>query len=211
MAEKPKFAASIAHAYIQGKVQKPFLGKPYVLAGVFWETCTILFHNCSLLGRLFENNPEPFIYVLTAEKSKESSVLNYLKSVVDEDILDFAYEANSFSELLFLCEQKRLNSTEGIANLFLKYGTVKMNPTNAGNLATFWGVQGASLGINYPYIVEELFEGSYKPNPRWKEARELGLVIASEQPSVSIEEATKDASRLLREFTEQYYPEIFDE
>ncbi len=211
MAEKPKFAASVAHAYIQGKVQKPFFGKPYVLAGVFWETCTIIFHNCSLLGRLFEDNPVPFIYVLTAQKGKESDVLNYLKSVVDEDILDLAYEANSFSELLFLSEQKRLNSTEGIANLFLKYGTVKMNPNDASNLASFWGVQGASLGLNYPYIVEELFEGSYKPNPKWKEARELGLDIAPEQPIVSIEEATKDATQLLKEFTEQYYPEFFDE
>jgi hypothetical protein len=211
MEEKPKFAAAMAHAYIQGKVQKPFFGKPYVIAGGFWEACTILFYNCSLLGRLFENNPEPFIYVMTAEKGKESDVLNFLKSIIEEKILDLTYEATSFSELLFLREQKRLNSTEDIANFLLKYGTVKMNPNEAINLAAFWGLNGASLGLNYPYIVEELFEGSHKPDPDWKEAYELGLDIAPEQPTVSIEQATKDASRLLREFSEQYYPEIFEE
>ena len=50
------------------------------------------------------------------------------------------------------------------------------------------------LGINYSYIVEELFEGSYKPNSKWKEAREFGLDIAPEQPIVSIEEALINSS-----------------
>ena len=200
----------MAHTWIQGKVQKPFLGKPYVTAGAFWEVCTVLFQNCSLVARLFEDNPEPFIYVMTAQKGKESDILNFLKSVIEEDILEFTDEATSFSELLFLFERKRLNSTENTASLFLKYGTVKMNPDEASNLAAFWGLYGASLGLNYSYIVEELFEGSYKSNPRWKEAFESGLNIAPEQPIVSIEEATKDASQLLREFSEQYYPEFFE-
>ncbi len=211
MEEKPKFAASLAHTYIQEKIQETSLGRPYVMVEASWEGCVLLLQGCSLLGRLFEDNPEPFVYVLTAHKGEELSALNHLKSIVEEDILEFTAEATSFSELLFLWEKKRNNSTEDIANLFLKYQAVKMDPNTAINLVTLWGLYGAGLGLHYPYIVEDLFEASCKLDPSWKEIYELGFNVSPEQLVTSIQEATEDVVRLLGEFSVQHYPEILEE
>ena len=208
--EKPKFAMTMAKIFIQQQTQKPFFGKPYIMAGAYWGACGFLFQQCGLIGRLYsdEEDTTSFMRVFAAQTGKESTALEYLDSRVTEEILPLVDEASSFQDLVAFRERARVNSSDNLANFFLKHGQEKLPQSQSAMLAAEWASYGGCVGLNYPDVIEDLFEASYRPNPRWEEAYKLGVVSTPKQTVLSIEDAEKEASGMFKEYCEQFYPEL---
>jgi hypothetical protein len=207
--KRPKFAMTMAKIYIQQGTQKPLFGKPYIMTGSYWGVCGYLFQQCGLIGKQFSDGDiDSFIRVFAGQEGMEKSAFEYLSNMVSKEILPHINDITSFHELVAIREQNRVKFAGNSNDFFIKYGDQKFPQSNAAMLAAEWASYGGCLGLNYPEKITNLYESSNKPNSKWKEGYELGLVSTPEQPQISLEDAESEALSIFKEYCEEFYPEL---
>jgi hypothetical protein len=208
--ESPKFVGTMAKIYIRKSIQKPFIGKPYIMAGAFWGACGYLFQQCGLLGRLYTKTPLPFMRVLAAQEGKEDTALAFLESAVNEEIIPYLSDETTFTDLVYMREMARMNSSDDPADFFLKHGQEKLSPDGASTLAAEWAAYGGCMGLKYPSIISDLFKSTNKPSEpeEWARAYKAGVVDTPEQTVISIEAAESEVTQIFREYCVEFYPEL---
>lgn len=206
----PKFAVTLSKMYVPRSIQKSPLGKPYIAAGAFWWTCGYLFQQCGLLGRFFVENPIPFIRVLIAREGKEQSALTHLKYEVSE-IIPLLEGDTTFYDLVCLREKAKLKSTDNLTEFLVRHGQEKLSPDRANASASVWAAYGGFVGLEYPTLIDDLYEATYKPRPKgeWDLAHKLGVVDMPEQKYIPIDALANDVLQMFREYSKQFYPELF--
>jgi hypothetical protein len=105
--KRPKFAMSMASAYINKEIQKSLFGKPFIPMVAYLHICAFVLQQCGLLGRIFAGKEIPFITVFAADEGKEEIALEGFEAMMPTEVLPHMEYAKTFLDVVHLS----LNST----------------------------------------------------------------------------------------------------
>jgi len=198
--------------------KRGLFGKPYILFGGFLMTCSFLYEVGAVLGRARIDKLTILAKMFPVDPGKEDSLINGLQDVARERLKEykkeFKKEPNSFYELFYVLELKRLGLSRGDTDLktIAKACREKCSLKKVEDYIKMFGLEGIGFGSCFPELTEKMYRNYHESIDLdiWSKVRALGLDIPEKPDIVSLEEAEETALQMVAAYTAEYYPELLD-
>ena len=192
-------------------------GGPYIHFGGYLMVCSYLYENGAILGRARSDKLSTLAKMFPADPGKEDSFISELQNVAQERLneykREFEKEPNSFLDIFYLLELKRvgLDLADTDLKTLRKASGEKYSLKQAEPYIKMFGLEGIGFGSRFPELTEKLYRNYHESIDMgvWsKWAARLGI---PEKPTIiSLEEQEKTVLQMVAAYASEYYPELLD-
>ncbi|SRR6266536_2860430 len=207
------FWRAVAEGFIQGQLNKPFFGRPYLklgqcLAGL-WP---YLFELGGILGAKHAAKPDAFVPAFLGMSGEAGVARRILVEQANKMLERQALGSMRFWDYVGADVTDRLGyKADGWSGLIMERGTQKIPPRVALTNGWEYASAGAALGATHPDVLRAMFERTYVrvPEEKWQRWYAAGLDIGPEQPRTSYGEANETENKNFMEYCREFRPDLY--
>ncbi len=201
----------LAQARVKQLQQKPFFGKPHLKLGQCLALWGYFFQLGGVIGAKHSSELDAFGHAFLGMQGEAGAVERYFAEVAENMLNQSVGDSTTFQSYVISDSMRRLNYTGDPAEFFVKFGTEKIKPETAAEVAWQYAEQGAALGAIYPQEMRKMFErsNSLVPKENWEQARAAGLDLPSEQDRISYEELEGEENEVFMAYCQECCPSYY--
>jgi len=203
------FWRAVAEGFIQGQLNKPFFGRPYLkfaqcLAGL-WP---YLFELGGILGAKHAAKPDAFVPAFLGMSGEAGVARRILVEQANKMLERQALGSMRFWDYV---TDRLGHKADGWSDLIMERGTQKIPPKVALTNGWEYASAGAALGATHPDVLRAMFERTYVrvPEEKWQRWYAAGLDIGPEQPRTDYKEAEETENKNFMEYCREFRPELY--
>ena len=203
------FWRAVAEGFIQGQLNKPFFGRPYLkfaqcLAGL-WP---YLFELGGILGAKHAAKPDAFVSAFLGMSGEAGVARRILVEQANKMLERQALGSMRFWDYV---TDRLGHKADGWSDLIMERGTQKIPPKVALTNGWEYASAGAALGTTHPDVLRAMFERTYVrvPEEKWQRWYAAGLDIGPEQPRTDYKEAEETENKNFMEYCREFRPELY--
>jgi hypothetical protein len=201
----------VAEGIINGQLNKPFFGSPYLKLGQCVGAWAYMFELGGVLGARHAARADAFVSAFLGMSGEAGAGKRFLNDAAKKLFEGHSLDSMKFWQYVAADIGYRVGYTGDWLNLMKERGAEKFSPKTA--LANAWehASSGAALGVTHPGVLRAMFERTYAPvaKEKWEQAYGAGLDIGPKQPRTNYKEAEETENKSIMEYCRQFRPKFY--
>lgn len=206
------FWRAVAEGFIQGQLNKPFLGRPYLKFGQCFGLWGYMMELAGILGAKHAAKPDALVSALMGMSGTPGVAKRVLDEQADTTLARHSVGSMTFWDYVWADMAARTGSKgDSWHSLISERGAQKIPPRLALTNAWEYASAGAALGTTHPDILRAMFETTHArvSEKKWQFWFAAGLDIGPEQPQTSYAEAEATENKNFMEYCQQFRPDLY--
>lgn len=202
----------MAEGFIQGRIKKPFLGRPYLAFGECFSLWAYMMEMGGMLAAKYATKPDAFVSALLGMSGAPGVTKGVLVAQAEKMVKQHSLGSMTFWDYVAADIAERTSHKENDWHrLIEQMGAQKAQPRIALTNSWEYASAGAALGATHPDVVRAMFERTHTPvsEKQWRTAFLAGLDIGPEPPSTSYAEAEASENKNFMEYCQQFCPDLY--
>ncbi len=205
------YARLLAGVRVEQQINKPFLGKPYLLFGQLYILNAYFFQLGGILGAKHSGELDAFGLAFLGAHGEPGAVKRFFVDVSEKIIAHSENRIMTFPEYVCADMIDRLGY-KGEANDFVhNYGSTRIDPAVASKYAWQYAESGAATGAIQPQTLRRMFDKTHTPVPEatWGQALAAGVAVPPVEEASSYEEVELDEDALFMAYCQECCPDLY--
>jgi hypothetical protein len=208
----PGFWRAVAEGFIQGQLNKPLFGRPYLKFGQCFGLWGYLVELGGILGAKHARKPDAFVDGFLGMSGAAGAAKRMLVEQAKYIIQRHSLQSMTFSDYVGADVIELIGyKGDGWHSYVMEMGAQKSPRDVVLKRGWEYASAGAALGAIYPDVLRAMFDRTHKrvPEKEWRFRYVAGLDIGPEQPQTSYGEAEQTENKNFMEYCRQARPHVY--
>jgi hypothetical protein len=201
----------VAEGFVQGQLNKPFFGHPYIKLGQCVGLWSYMFELGGILGAKHAMKRDAFVSGFLGMSSEAGAAERVLIETANNLLERHSLDSMKFWDYVGADLAGRLGYKGVLGGLMMERGNEKVPPKMALIDAWEYASGGVALGTARPDMLRAMFERTYAQvgKEKWEKAYAGGLDIGPEQPRTNYQEAEEADNKKFVEFCRTFRSDLY--